>query len=40
VQAHHGQITVRSKEGVGTTFDVYLPVKQPVEASNNGNTSA
>lgn len=29
VQAHHGRIVVHSKEGVGTTFDVYLPVKQP-----------
>ncbi len=40
VQAHHGQIIVRSKEGVGTTFDVYLPVKQPAAASKNGSVSA
>lgn len=37
VQAHHGRIVVHSKEGVGTTFDVYLPIKQP---GKNGNLPA
>ncbi|MCS7088719.1 MAG: ATP-binding protein [Thermoflexales bacterium] len=29
VQAHHGHIVVNSKVGVGTTFDVYLPMQPP-----------
>ncbi|MFN3704791.1 MAG: sensor histidine kinase [Thermoflexales bacterium] len=28
VQAHHGRIVVNSKEGVGTTFDIYIPATQ------------
>ncbi|MGB0387419.1 MAG: sensor histidine kinase [Ardenticatenaceae bacterium] len=31
VEAHHGQITVDSKVGVGTTFTVSLPIKQPTQ---------
>jgi two-component system NtrC family sensor kinase len=26
VQRHHGKVAVKSKEGVGTTFSVYLPI--------------
>jgi signal transduction histidine kinase len=40
VQAHHGQIVVCSKEGVGTTFDVYLPIKQLATTAKNGSASA
>jgi two-component system NtrC family sensor kinase len=32
VDAHHGEISVRSKVGQGTTFTVTLPVKSPVAA--------
>ena len=28
VDAHHGQITVQSEEGVGTTFLIHLPIQQ------------
>ncbi len=27
IQRHHGQITVKSKEGEGTVFSIYVPVK-------------
>lgn len=30
VELHHGYINVSSEEGVGSTFSVYLPVRQPV----------
>jgi len=38
VQAHHGRIVVSSKPGVGTTFDVYLPVQfsLPPASGENG----
>ena len=26
IQRHHGKISVKSKEGEGTTFSIYLPV--------------
>jgi len=26
IQRHRGKITVKSKEGVGTTFSIYLPI--------------
>jgi signal transduction histidine kinase len=29
VVTHNGKITVRSREGLGTTFFVYLPLIQP-----------
>ncbi len=29
IESHHGEITVQSQEGVGTTFTLLLPVKQP-----------
>lgn len=29
IQAHHGQITVKSQVGVGTTFTILLPLEQP-----------
>jgi signal transduction histidine kinase len=36
VQAHNGRTVVSSKPGEGTTFDVYLPVQQPVATPVNG----
>ncbi len=36
VQKHHGQIEVKSEEGLGTTFTVWLPVIQPVPQQANG----
>ncbi len=35
VQAHHGRIVVNSKEGVGTTFDIYIPDHQPSPSSGS-----
>ncbi|MDH4284277.1 MAG: ATP-binding protein, partial [Gallionellaceae bacterium] len=37
VQKHHGRIEVESEVGKGTTFRVWLPVKQPVQ--ENGGQS-
>ncbi len=34
VQAHHGRIVVSSKQGEGTTFDVYLPIQQSFPNTN------
>ncbi|MFH1872681.1 MAG: ATP-binding protein [Pseudomonadota bacterium] len=34
IQKHHGRITVESKVGKGTTFRVWLPVKQPEVGAN------
>ncbi|MDH5560690.1 MAG: PAS domain S-box protein [Deltaproteobacteria bacterium] len=31
IQNHHGAISVSSEPGVGTTFDVYLPLAEPIE---------
>jgi signal transduction histidine kinase len=31
IKKHHGKIDVNSEVGVGTTFLVSLPLKQPVE---------
>ncbi len=30
VKKHHGRIEVSSEPGIGTTFDVYLPMRQPL----------
>ncbi|MCS6773560.1 MAG: ATP-binding protein [Anaerolineae bacterium] len=40
VQAHHGRIAVSSKEGVGTTFDVYLPMQTPLQAAQLDSQAA
>ena len=29
MEAHHGQITVESEVGKGTTFQIRLPIDQP-----------
>jgi two-component system NtrC family sensor kinase len=31
IQSHHGQITVESHVGLGTTFTILLPVEQPFD---------
>jgi len=35
IKKHKGFITVDSKEGVGTTFTIYLPLKYKIEMSDN-----
>jgi len=37
VQAHNGRIVVSSKSGVGTTFDVYLPIQHPLPPASGEN---
>jgi signal transduction histidine kinase len=34
VEAHHGQIEVKSSSGKGTTFSVVLPIRQPISAAS------
>lgn len=38
VQKHHGNITVETAEGQGTTFRVTLPVQQPDEPKTEART--
>ena len=35
IEAHHGQITVESHIGLGTTFMILLPLEQPRDAQDN-----
>lgn len=36
VTNHHGLLDVRSKEGIGTTFDIFLPLNPPAEEVAEG----
>jgi len=40
VKLHHGAITVYSEEGISTTFNIFLPVCEPEENTNNTDKSA
>ena len=33
IKSHRGLVTVKSKEGKGTTFDVYLPARKSLDPS-------
>jgi len=37
MERHHGDVTVKSKPGEGTTFKLYFPKKEPILASQNGH---
>ncbi len=39
IQRHNGRIEVQSKEGVGTTFTIYLPLHQQEELEKASNSS-
>ena len=39
IDAHHGQITVESQPGMGTTFHIYLPLRPP-EPTKSGSSVA
>ena len=36
IEKHHGRIELESEVGKGTTFTIWLPIKQPVENETNG----
>ncbi|MBU1921306.1 response regulator, partial [bacterium] len=38
IAQHHGEITVYSQPGNGTTFHIYLPVSEQATVHNNGKT--
>ncbi len=40
VKEHHGSILVESEEGEGSTFQVYLPVVEPVPARDSSSDTA
>ena len=37
IENHHGKIRLESKEGVGTTFIIQIPLKQPAEVDPEGH---
>ena len=37
--AHHGYLTVSSEPGMGSTFEVFLPVAAPVQLGTKGNSA-
>ena len=40
VKRHGGQITVRSTPGLGTTFKIELPLRQPLIEANPSGVNA
>jgi two-component system NtrC family sensor kinase len=40
VKRHGGQITVRSSPGLGTTFKIELPLRQPLNEANPSGVNA